>query len=728
MFRDSFDDLKSKLFRQYTHVDYNKSTGLSVGEIKAWVSEYVTRGKGKPVMQVKAGIFEFILKNAQIAVDDFDLYADHLNHGGILPEIVNKWRHEVLDASLDDDIKKTIANASRDGIYDVILDLSHTSPDWNNILTLGIQGLKERALAGSGEAGRQDKGSTDFYNAVAVVYDAISIYMNRLADEAAKYGTPRMDYVSGDLRHLAQHPPETFHQALQLAYIYHEAQEMEGELVRSMAGFDRLYYRFYKADIDKGIITRDQAKELIKYFFYKFMAKSQGKSIGKNFYFGGTCPDGKDCTNELSYLALEVYNEMNVVDPKFSIKIGVDTPRDFVKKAVNCIRSGNNSIVFINDDIAIKALQKRGKSLEEAREFTIIGCYEPSVMGKEMPCTTSIRFNMSKVIELVIYGGRDAIAAADGTCPPYPSYATFDDFYDEYIRQLTQHLNRAMEIVRILETKWRYINPSPVLSGTFDSCIESGLDVSEYGAKYNNSGIMCNCFASAVDSLSAVKELIYDKKEYTIDDLRNALINNWHGYENIYTRVLRCEKWGNNRSMPDQTGRKLADYMAGLINNSPNSRGGHFQMAIFSIDQNFYYGKKTGALPDGHRAGAPLSRNLSPVTAMDKEGITSVINSVTKLDFTELPNGSCLDIMLHPSSIGGGEGLKSFISLIYTYFSKGGFAVHFNVFDAETLVDAQKQPENYETLQVRVCGWNAYFVNLSKEAQDEFICAARNII
>ncbi len=729
MFSPGFDEIKIKLYRQYADKKFNRATGVEIPELKLSINDYINRNKEKPHMQVKAGIFKIILSNAQIAVDDFDFFADRLNHGDLMKGVIERWRKEAFEALPDAELKKTMTDASKIGIYNVQLDLGHTSPDWYNILSLGVQGLKQRASdkLGTGE-------NPDFLNAVVTVYDAISGLMLRLADEAAKYGTLRMGFVADDLRHLAFRPPETFHQALQLAYIYHEIQELEGENVRSMAGFDRLYYRFYKSDIDRGIITKEQAKELIKYFFYKFMSKTQGMAAGKNFYFSGVDAEGSDCTNELSFLTLEAYDEMNVVDPKLTVRVGPDTPQPFIRKAVECIRKGNNSIVFVNDEIAVKMLTKQGKSLEDARNYTIIGCYEPAVMGKEISCTMAITFNLAKIAELALFGGIDPHTGINAGLPAERSgkserseYPEFMDFYNEYIRHLDWHAHKAMEAAKLLETKWEYVNPSPVLSGTFDSCMEKSLDISEYGAKYNNSGFTCGCLASAADSLSAVRELVYDKKRYTLREVRDAVRNNWQGCGDIHLNAMKTEKWGNNKQGPDSIGEMLSSHLAGIINGKENNRGGHFQLALFSIDLNFHYGRKTGALPDGHIAGMPLSKNLGAVTAMDREGITALINSVTKIDFTDVPNGSVLDIVLHPSSVHGEDGLNAFISFIHTFFRKGGFAAHFNIFDGKTLLDAQNHPEMYQTLQVRVCGWNSYFVNLSRESQNEFIRTACNI-
>ena len=248
----------------------------------------------------------------------------------------------------------------------------------------------------------------------------------------------------------------------------------------------------------------------------------------------------------------------------------------------------------------------------------------------------------------------------------------------------------------------------------------------EGGAKYNNSSLYFYSIASLVDSLCAVKKLVFEDKAYTFDALGEILKNNWQGYEKVRATALRMpEKYGNNTPVADALTVEIADLCAGLLNNRPNGRGGVFKAALFSIDRCFYIGKRTMATPDGRLAGEPLSKNLGAVVGKDRKGVTALINSVTRIDHASFPTGSVLDIM-HPSAVRGEDGLEAFYGILMTYFKKGGFAMHGNVFDANTLKEAQKHPELYQNLQVRVCGWNAYFVNLSKVEQDAFIRQAEN--
>ena len=299
---------------------------------------------------------------------------------------------------------------------------------------------------------------------------------------------------------------------------------------------------------------------------------------------------------------------------------------------------------------------------------------------------------------------------------------SYPEFVDAVKRQIAYMTDRLTGYIVQIEKHYGEINPDPLLSCQYDESIAKGVDVYEGGAKYNSSSFYFYCIASLTDSMAAVKELVFEKQLLSFDELCTALRNNWKGYERIQAAARALpEKYGNNNETADRISAEMADYAASLVNNRPNGRGGVFKAALFSIDSFVYYGRKTMATPDGRSAGEPLSKNLCASVGMDRRGITALINSVTKLDLSKFPTGSVLDIVVHPSAVAGEDGLEAFLGLLKTYFRLGGFAMHGNVFNSETLRDAQKHPEKYRNLQVRVCGWNVFFVNLSKTEQDVFI-------
>jgi formate C-acetyltransferase len=340
--------------------------------------------------------------------------------------------------------------------------------------------------------------------------------------------------------------------------------------------------------------------------------------------------------------------------------------------------------VLSNDEVQIATMLRHGKTLEDARKYLLIGCYEPAVEGKEISCTMACRLNLPKAVELAMNNGVDP-RSGERVGPATGDVATFTDFaafQAAFNAQLVAMAEEAMAQVRTFELDWASVNPSPVLSATMQPCMDNGRDVSAHGTTYNNSGCMCGCFANAVDSLMAVRQLVFTEHRVTLPELQQILANNWADADDLYFIAReRVPKWGNNHPEVDRIGCDVANLLANTITGKPNSRGGIFEAALFSIDYTQMFGRLTGALPDGHRNGEPLAKNCCAMTAMDKRGVTALIHSVTKLDFTGFPDGSVLDIMLHPTAVQGEEGLQALMALIRTYFARGGAAIQFNIFD-----------------------------------------------
>ncbi len=674
-----FDEVREQLERQYVEARFDPASGLSRDELVAEFECHRGENPDEPRIMSRAWLFHLLCSKARIAVEPDDYFADKLEHHNLLIELREEWRREEEAREFRDDPPST------GGAWMAILDTGHTCADWRNLLKYGFTGLRDRATAYSGV----------FYQAVAMVYDAAIILSKRFAAALPDGATAA----------LAERPPQTFHEALQLAYLYHELQEMEdGYSVRSMGRFDELYYDFYANDLKAGRLTRDQAKELLKYFWIKFFAKTQGKLYGKPFLFGPN-------VNELSYLGFEVYREMQIVDPKFHVRLAERTPRDFFEQVVGCIQAGCSGIVMVNDAGQVEMLRQNGKTAEDADDYILIGCYEPAVMGKELNCSGACGLNLAKGVELVLASG---------------DYASFDEVMAAYFRTLDGQIALATDRVRREERLWPQVSPSPLLSGTMDSCIEDGLDVSQAGASYNTSGCCCYGIANAADSLAVIRQLVYDERRCSLAELRAALAANWQGYEELrLTAQYRVPKWGNNDDYVDRIAVEITDFLGARINHEPNARGGVFQAALYAIiDSAKAFGKQTGALPDGRMAGEPLTMNTGATIGMDKNGVTSLINSVTKLHLYEFPNGTVLDIMLHPSVAGGGEGIETICSIIRSHFAQGGMAIQFNIFDAAVLREAQRTPEKYANLQVRVCGWNVRFADLTRDEQEMFISKA----
>ncbi len=426
----------------------------------------------------------------------------------------------------------------------------------------------------------------------------------------------------------------------------------------------------------------------------------------------------------LSYLAMELFYELNQPDPKLSIKINAQTPAAFKRLVAKCLRDGRTNMVIVNDELTLQAIQDRGIPAKDSYQYLLIGCYEPAIEGQEVGCNMCVKFNLAKAVELALCNGTDPltgekIGLETGECEDFPD---FDTFYAAYEAQLAQQLQDVQEAVRGYERHWDRINPEPFLSATFPSCLAAGRDISQSGAAYNNTGSMGGGLANAADSLMAIKQLVYDEGRYTLSQLREILRSNFQGHE--YDRLYmlrRVPKWGNNQPDVDALACRIAASYTSRVNGVPNGRGGRFNASMFTLDHCFSLGHHTGALPDGREAGHYIAKGIGAMTGQDRGGVTAQIQSVTKLDFRKIPNGSVLDIYLHPSAVDGEKGLDTLVQLIETYFRGGGYGIQFNILNAEELRQAQQHPEEYATLQVRVCGWNVYFVTLNEEQQNHFI-------
>ena len=727
-----FEGDRALLDRQYDCVCYDPETGLSRDELRAEAGALEERLSGEAPIRVKAALFKLTLENARIHVDEFDWIADHIDYGDTLSDLRGRqWTDSGLKA-----IGAPVDPLAESGLLTAGLDISHTSPDWARLLALGLYGLQSAAETRREQLAAENALTTrrrDFLDSVIMVYGAMRTLCHRLSAQAGKEAArhpgdaERLRAVSAALERIADHPPQTLHEAMQLAYIYHECQEFEGEPVRSMGGFDRLYSRFYEGDLAAGRLTRDQAKELIKYFFNKFYARTQDRANGKNFYFGGELPDGESAVNDLSYLALEAYREMRTVNPKLSVRVSDNTPQDFVALAADCIRDGCSGIVFCNDRSIIETMMKFGKTREDARRYVPIGCYEPAAEGLEMNRSVSATVNLPKLVELALNDGFDPVYGRQSGPRTGLDFGSYAEFEEAFFRQADYVLDLAMDQIRKSEGCWPRFNPSPVLSGTMAPCLDTARDVSRGGAKYNNAGIVCGSLGTAVDALIAVKRLVFEEKRLTLAELRDILRSDWEDNQRLRLIALKkLPKWGNGDPAADEIARRLNARLSACVNGQPNTLGGVFQLAQFSIDFTVRFGRSCGATPDGRRRGEMTSKNLAAVTALDRRGVTAMIESAGRLDQTQFPDGAVLDCILHPSAVRGAEGLRAFVRLIETYFELGGRCIQFNVFDAATLRAAQENPEKYASLQVRVCGWNVFFNHLSRAEQDEFIRQAEH--
>jgi len=697
----------------YRDICWDPSSGLSPEVLEQEVAELEKQLAGRSKSYVKAKTFELLLEKGQISVTREDIFQEKLNARHIMTAQRNRWWEEAKANFRD--MLQTVERAERTKAFCAHEDFGHTSPNTKMLVELGYCGLIDRLAEAEKRVVTITEKQRDFYHSAGIALMAMQRFCKRLSQaEGITKENARC------LAHLSEQAPRHLYEALQLLVVtFYLHEYVAGTRVRTLGRLDEILYPLYRKDLDEGVLDRDGAKEMLKCFLYKLWTMRVPYDLP--FCLGGVDKDGKEITNELSYLMVEAYRELDIHSPKIHVRVSDQTPEAFVKLVLRCIRSGNSSFVFVNDAVTIEALMKCGVTREEARSYVLIGCYEPSVFDLELPCTGNGHINLPKMIELVFCRGRD-LETGELVGLDTGAIDSYEDFISALKTQIAYCIDLALTYIGRVEGCYMQANPDPILSAMLSPCVERGIDAYDGGAKYNNSSFYIHSIASLADSVIAVKQLVFEQKRVGFDELGDILRANWKGHEKLRMEMDRSSvKYGNNVDAVDEIAVEFADFCAKRINGTKNGRGGIFKAANFTIDECFANGKRVMATPDGRYAGEPLSKNLCAVTGKDKRGITALIHSVTKMPLSDFPNGSVLDFVLHPSAVRGEDGLSAFYGLLKTYFKKGGMAIHGNVFDAEQLKQAQKNPEQYRHLQVRVCGWNAYFVNLSRAEQDAFI-------
>ena len=711
----TYDRQNVNLTEQFKRINWVENSGFSADELKAEYEKFYEKVKNEPKSIIKALTYDFVLKNARIAIDREDIFQDKIDSANIMSHQRYIWKDEVIKTHMQDDEKSVWDFRDNYGAFDGHEDFGHVSPNSELLLKIGFTGILERINKYSERDGLTEK-QKNFYKSARITFEAILAFVLRLAD-AVRDVNPENAKA---LESIAKSAPRNTYEALQMIIIYFFVHEkVGGSRVRSLGRLDIMLEPFYKKDIADGTYTREEISEMLKFFFGKFYAF--GDQFGTPLCIGGVDEDGNDVTSEMTYLIVEAFDAIDVNSPKIHVRVSKKSPEKFVKTILRNIRGGNSSYVFVSDESVVKSLMKVDISESDARNYVPIGCYEPAVWGKEMGCTGAGHINLPKAIELVINNGRD-FRTGDliGVETGMPD--SFDALKDAIKAQIAFFMDYTCKRICGIEKYYSEIYPDPILSAMYDKSAELGVDLYEGSAEYNNTAINIFSIASLVDSVAAIKRLVYDEKRLTLAELFEILKNNWEGNEKLRLIARNLpEKYGNGNESADALTKEFSEYCSSLLLGRKNARGGVFKPGFFSINNCFATGAKTMATPDGRNAGEPLSKNLCATVGVDRNGITALINSVCCYDHSIFPNGSVLDIVLHPSAVSGEEGLEAFYGILMTYFAKGGMAVHGNVFDPEVLRAAQKYPEKYANLQVRLCGWNAYFVNLTKAEQDSFI-------
>lgn len=696
-----------------------------------WLVEHETL----PPPLLRAGALAWLLDNCQISINPHSIFCHKLNLGVTYnskdadSDFLKKQLHEAgpdimenqlfypRNRRLQERLAPNEAHCNRTAIEigagRACADFRHASPDWKEVFRLGFSGLRQRAVDCKARKEALTEEQAVFYDGVIVSYDAMIRCLNRIYDASLAFDVPE---YSQALLHLIHHPPETTYQAMLLTILFTNFAEIGYEKVRTLGLLDLMYDPYYQADLAAGRCTEEQMTDMIRYFFLHWNAARRGAQ--QPFGLGGA--------NPVTYMMLSVYEELNIINPKLHLRCAADVPDALLRRVAELIRKGSSSIVLMNDEAVYDGYALLNIPREDAVDYLPMGCYEPYIMGKEEAFICASWTNIAKQVELTITGGRDLLTGISFGSETPTEFASYEDFLNTFYFRLHEMVEMTVGMIEAFSSFATQVNPSPVLSATMASCMEKATDIYGGGMKYNNSTIKCFGIATAVDAILAVKKLVFEEKSLTMASLRAALEHNWDGYELHRQRILHDKnKYGNHLPEPDDLARDIYDHLAHWIIGRPTCRGGVYRLGADSVDFALTEGKKMGATPDGRLAREPISKNLTAVSGMQYSGATALMHSTLALGLDRLLGSAPLDFIVHPSAVQGEAGLNAMVAAFKAYFRAGGMAIHGNVIPFETLLAAQKEPDKYADLQIRVCGWNDYFVNLSKPQQEEFLRQTR---
>ncbi len=721
------------LTQKFRSPTFAPDAGIGMDELEQGILKCDDDHPGESRRVIKALAFQFTCRNIQIDLNPHDFFpglGDFERYRRAIRVLVYRWRNQV-----ERDLNRyteQLKQARATGIYNGWKDFDHSVPDWEYILPLGFPGILQ-SIRDSREQHRQngtlDENAQKFFEGLELTYTSILEFLERLiAWGKAHPAGPRVEFTIDCLQALHDHAPSNFYEVLQFIFLYFFfSEQMDMMQCRSLGQIDAMLLPFYKKDLADGRFTQDQMRELFDHFLMQW--GSLDNYWGQPIYMGGTAPDGSTEYNELSPILLEEFDRMKLPTPKLQLKIAPNTPQHILDQALNMVRSWNASIVFLGEQGIRHVARSLGFSEEDARICGIRGCYEFFVRGKSNG-TGPGHINLLKGIELALNDGLDPktgiqIGPHTGTAE---SFASYEDFRNAVLTQLGQVADNLIQYFNDEEKYLTLINPANVLTPTLRHAMERLADGFADGYDYNDSGILLTGLGTATDALMAVKRFVYEQKQVSLPALRNILLDNWEGHEKLRHAILNDPyKFGNGLPEVDEAARSLGKFVCDRINGKPNARGGVYHASGHCAKQFIYLGEKTGATPDGRKAGEEMSKNLSPTMGMDRNGVTALLHSLQALDSADYPGDFPLDVMLHPTTVQGEDGLAAFRAIVLNYHAHNGLAIHFNIYNEQKLLDAQAHPEKYPNLQVRVCGWNVRWADMAKVEQDEYIKRARLI-
>ncbi len=800
------------------------------------VTESYKATEGLPLIKRRSAAFAHILRNIPIVIRENELIAGSATVKPRGCQVFPEYSFEWLEAEFDtvatreadpfyisDETKeklhevykywpgKTVSDLAKANMapeaYDVFMNhgiftvgnyfyngIGHVCVQYDRVINDGYEAIINKAKAEL-EALRLGDGEyvtrRNFLEAVIESCEAVIEYAHRYSMLASELAAKEHDMgrklelkrIADACAHVPEKGARTFFEACQSFWFVQMLLQVESSGHSISPGrFDQYMYPFYKKDMDDGVITIEEAQELLDNIWVKLNDLNKvrdaasaegfaGYGLFQNLIVGGQDIYGMDATNDLSYMCLEAAMHVPLPQPSLSIRVWNGSPKSLLVKAAALTRLGTGLPAYYNDEVIIPSIMSRGLTLEDARDYCIIGCVEPQKAGKTDGWHDAAFFNMCRPVELVFSNGVDKGKQIGPKTGDVTEMKTFEEFYDAYKKQEAYMIELMVNADNAVDAAHAMRCPLPFQSCMVDDCIKRGKSLQEGGAIYNFTGPQGFGIANMTDALIAIRELVFEKKLVTMAEMRDALAHNYgkglRGYDaekltmeiaekvvangsalteadikEIYREVTTGEyltagakaryeeilaligttpKYGNDIREADLFARDVAYTYTKEVEKYKNYRGGIYQAGLYPVSANVPLGAQTGATPDGRLAYTPIADGVGPVAGSDKCGPTATANSVAKLDHGIASNGTLLNQKFHPSALAGIAGLEKFVSLIRGYFDQKGMHVQFNVINRETLIDAQKHPENYKNLVVRVAGYSALFTTLSRSLQDDII-------
>lgn len=580
---------------------------------------------------------------------------------------------------------------------------------------------------------RNSNSELTFYKSEKIIIDGFRQLIKRYAVEAdelyKKTGKDNARIISDSCSWLVDNPPRSFYQAIQMMLFIHIGVISENGCGSfSFGRIDQYLYPFYKADIENGSLTKEQAQKYITAFWQKLSEMERG---WQNVTIGGSNGDKDEC-NEITLMCINAAKEIRGQQPQLSLRVGNNMPEDIWDKAIDLISCGMGFPSLFNDYVCKKALKGKRFSDEDAENYSVMGCVELLVEGKEFSHQEGLRFNFVKFLEVLLHSGKCALTSKSWSLEDNKNISDIKDFeelYTWYKSELIITIKRICKLIDITSNYYGKFFKSPFLSVVMDGPIEKGRDIHDSSTIYNNLTICGVGTGEVADCLEAIKCICFEEKAISLQLLISVLDSDFDGYEDLQKRLLNCPKYGNDIDSVDHLCADIVKTFTDTVTGYQlKNRDGVMQVGFYTSYFHADFGEKTAASPDGRKAKMPLSPSLSPMAGMDKNGVLAILNSANKIDMCRFGNSMALDIKFSPKFFEEKDNQKALINMVKTYFDNGGMEIQFNVIDADTLRKAQKSPDEYRNIIVRVAGFSARFVELSKKLQDEIICRTENVI